>query len=77
MIPDGDILTLLQPRTTGIQMKTTAMHDNGGRRTGVDRRQFTYAVHIPERRSGKDRRTNQDRRMPRQEAGSVPSRALS
>jgi hypothetical protein len=39
--------------------------DNGGRRSGVDRRQFDYAVHIPERRSGKDRRSGADRRMPR------------
>ena len=58
-------------------MKTTAAHDYGGRRSGVDRRQFTYAVHIPERRSGKDRRINWDRRTLRQEDRSVHSKALS
>jgi len=36
--------------------------DNGGRRKDSDRRQFTYTFHIPERRSGVDRRTGKDRR---------------
>ena len=36
--------------------------DNGGRRLGIDRREFLYAIHIPERRSGKDRRSREDRR---------------
>jgi len=36
--------------------------DNGGRRTGMDRRHFSYADHIPERRSGYDRRTGSARR---------------
>ncbi len=36
--------------------------DNNGRRSGVDRRVFTYAVHIPERRSSTDRRSGKDRR---------------
>ena len=36
--------------------------DNGGRRLGIDQREFLYAVHIPERRSGRDRRTGKDRR---------------
>ena len=36
--------------------------DNGGRRAGVDRRVFTYAVHIPERRMASDRRLGVDRR---------------
>ncbi len=32
------------------------------RRSGTDRRQFSYAAHIPERRSGKERRKpNPDR----------------
>ncbi len=31
-------------------------------RSGIDRRQFTYSYHIPERRSGKDRRRGFDRR---------------
>ncbi len=36
--------------------------DNGGRRSGVDRRQFSYDFHVPERRSGLDRRSGVDRR---------------
>jgi hypothetical protein len=40
--------------------------DNGGRRSGGDRRNYSYTLHIPERRSGKDRRSGEDRRkMPR------------
>jgi len=38
------------------------IEDNGGRRSGFDRRQFLYYVHVPERRSGKDRRSGVDRR---------------
>jgi len=36
--------------------------DNGGRRSGIERRRFQYAFHIPERRSGLDRRSGIDRR---------------
>jgi len=36
--------------------------DNGGRRLGVDRRQFSYTNHIPDRRRGHDRRTALERR---------------
>jgi len=36
--------------------------DNGGRRSGADRRQFSYAFHIPERRISPDRRSGADRR---------------
>jgi hypothetical protein len=36
--------------------------DNGGRRSGADRREFSYTSHIPERRSGNDRRSGLDRR---------------
>ena len=31
--------------------------DKGGRRTNIERRQFSYTCHIPERRSGNDRRS--------------------
>jgi len=37
--------------------------DNGGRRSGGDRRKYSYTLYIPERRSGKDRRDVKDRRM--------------
>jgi hypothetical protein len=36
--------------------------DNRGRRLGIDRREFSYTMHIPERRSGKERRGGLDRR---------------
>ena len=44
-------------------MTPTMLPDNGGRRLGADRRQFSYNHHIPERRSGKDRRSGFDRRI--------------
>jgi hypothetical protein len=52
----------------GTMEKEGALHgsapikDQGGRRSGIDRRRFSYAGHIPERRSGKDRREGSDRR---------------
>ena len=36
--------------------------DNGGRRSRGDRRNYSYTLHIPDRRSGKDRRSGTDRR---------------
>jgi len=39
-----------------------ALIDNGGRRLGVDRRQFSYTDHIPDKRLGDDRRTELDKR---------------
>ena len=36
--------------------------DNGGRRSGGDRRTYSYTLHVPERRSGTDRREGKDRR---------------
>lgn len=39
-----------------------ALIDNGGRRLGIDRRQFLYTNHIPDRRLDEDRRTGRDRR---------------
>ncbi len=36
--------------------------DNGGRRCGIERRRFLYAIHVPELRLGKDRRNGIDRR---------------
>ena len=36
--------------------------DNGGRRSGIDRRYFSYSNHIPERRQGLERRAKTDRR---------------
>ena len=36
--------------------------DNGGRRSEGERRNFSYTLHIPERRKRKDRRSGDDRR---------------
>ena len=44
-------------------MATVISSDNQGRRSGFDRRVFTYAGYIPERRSGTDRRSGLDRRL--------------
>lgn len=38
------------------------LEDNGGRRSRLDRRQFSYNAHVPERRCGQDRRSGKDRR---------------
>jgi hypothetical protein len=38
------------------------LSDHGGRRIGLERRRFSYAEHIPERRCGEDRRSGIDRR---------------
>jgi len=46
-------------------MNLKVFYDNGGRRTGGDRRAFSYGVYLPERRSGKDRRSGSDRRAER------------
>ncbi|RLA99177.1 MAG: hypothetical protein DRG83_13450 [Deltaproteobacteria bacterium] len=43
-------------------MSYELIRDNGGRRSGVDRRQFSYSKHIPERRTGIERRSGKDRR---------------
>jgi len=40
----------------------TTMLDKGDRRSCADRRHFSYAVHIPERRSDDRRRSSSDRR---------------
>jgi hypothetical protein len=41
--------------------------DNGDRRSGIGRRKFSYAVHIPERRSSIERRKGLDRRSQQRE----------
>jgi hypothetical protein len=39
------------------------LHNNREKRSGIERRQFSYTQHIPEQRSGKDRRSGNDRRL--------------
>jgi len=43
-------------------LEQLVMLDNGGRRCGGNRRNYSYTLHIPERRSGQDRRSGTDRR---------------
>jgi hypothetical protein len=40
-----------------------AIIDNGGRRSGFDRRTFLYAACLPERRTHQERRCQADRRQ--------------
>lgn len=39
-----------------------SLFDNGGRRSGADRRQFSFAIFSPERRVAVERRTCHDQR---------------
>jgi hypothetical protein len=66
-----------QPKDHRIQMKPIGGQDNGGRRSGVDRRRFSYARYIPERRSGEDRRSGADRRQPRKSERAVQRQGSS
>jgi hypothetical protein len=43
-------------------MNNKIFFDNGDRRSGTDRRRFSYAVYIPERRTSIDRRKSLERR---------------
>ena len=46
-------------------MNQVTLYDNSDRRTEGDRRAFSYAVHIPERRYATDRRGGYDKRSDR------------
>ena len=41
-------------------IKDTQSHEKDNRRTGIDRRQFSYTHHLPERRGEDDRRREKD-----------------
>ena len=45
-----------------MNIPAVSLIDNGGRRSGIGRRQFSYSDYIPDRRIGKDRRSGSDRR---------------
>jgi hypothetical protein len=47
------------------------IRDKGGRRLGNDRRKFSILEYAPERRSGQDRRGNEDRRNGRGSGGVI------
>jgi hypothetical protein len=44
--------------------KKLKMADNGGTRSGTDRRKYRYITFYPEKRSGEERRKGYDRRIP-------------
>ena len=46
-----------------MQQHKSSDHLCGGRRMGRDRREYSYACCIPERRSGSERRSGKDRRQ--------------
>ena len=53
------------------------LKDNGGRRSGKERRLFFYAAYLPERRTGSERRSGDDRRAKNDNAytrGTMPDR---
>jgi len=58
-----------------IPQNTLGLQDNGGRRLNIDRRQFSYTSHIPDRRSSKDRRSSMDRRSAREQRSGQDRRA--
>ena len=49
---------ILENRQKFIPMNQDTSHDKEDRRSGTDRRHFSFAFHVPERRSGLDRRKN-------------------
>jgi hypothetical protein len=49
-------------RKAKVEVSPFFLSDRGGRRLRIDRRRFSYTHHIPERRSGRDRRHMTDRR---------------
>jgi hypothetical protein len=46
-----------------MQSMASMVLDNDGRRSGADRRTYSYAAHFPERRVANERRTLADRRQ--------------
>ena len=57
--------TTLKGLSATLKSMSQPVNDNGGGRLGIERRQYRYLVHIPERRSGKQRRSGIDRRKGR------------
>lgn len=59
-------------------MNHVGIKDNGNRRFGIDRREFSYTAYLPERRSGKDRRgVFENRRILTNESGRKTSKELA
>jgi hypothetical protein len=54
---------LKEKEARAFHAKNAANHiDHGGRRLGLERRQFEYSHYFPERRVGRERRTLPERR---------------
>ena len=56
-------LALAYKNSDETEIMASFIRDNGGKRLELDRRQFLYDKHIPECRSGKERRNGLDRRL--------------
>ena len=57
----SSILTVKELEVS-VKLKKLTLIDNGGKRWGGDRRNYSYSLHIPERRNGHERRSGYDRR---------------
>jgi hypothetical protein len=57
-------MTFMNERNMGVEISSIILElrDYGGRRSGIDRRYFSYSDHIPERRLDTDRRSKDERR---------------
>lgn len=57
-----DFLAIFNQGPAAPGKKRSKLKDNGGTRTGTDRRKYTFKTYIPDNRSGRDRRKGVDRR---------------
>ena len=58
------VSNLRMRKERALQIKNPVYNiDKGGRRLGIERRQFTYSQHYPERRIGIERRCIPERRV--------------
>ena len=58
------VSSLQRRRERALHIKNLVGHiDKGGRRLGIERRQFSYSYHYPERRFGVERRSISERRI--------------
>ena len=53
----------MENNMTGTSISPDRISPTGGRRSGIERREFSFTAHVPERRSGGDRRRSDDRRQ--------------
>ena len=55
----------------GFSVDGIEINDNGGSRSGIDRRKLTIINHNPERRIGQERRNLMDRRKDQRDRGEL------